>query len=521
MAQPRLSRRTLLRAAAAAAAARALAPSPATAQRPRILRFRLARDIQVLDPAFVGGLDDGHVLNAISSKLIVYADKGWGWQLDAAQAMEQVDPTRVKFTLRPGIQWTNGFGEMTADDVKFSFERMIDPNLKARNGTDFRLLEQVQVLDRHSGVLVFKSPFPALWLTVLPRSAGTIMCRKAVEAAPGGRFTTTPPTTSGPYVIKEWRPKESLTLARNPQWNGPRMDFDEIRFRVIGDTKAAELAYEAGEIDFTDIAVSSVPKFQKSPLPGTKVVATPLVGIEWLGINVEHPLFTDVRVRKAIQRAIDVDAVVQAEYFGVARPATGLVAPGMLGHRERSLVKRDLAEARRLLAAAGKPNGFQTTLAVLNETDLVTGAQVIQANLAEIGVTAQITPLESGTFWYLGNQEKSTDWKNIQLYTMRWGLPPDPGAMTQWHISQQIGKWNWERWSNPEFDDLHVKGLTELDSKKRQAIYVRMQDLMEESGAYTFLTNGIQALMYRDWLQPVATPDQRQLVTARFRYAGS
>jgi peptide/nickel transport system substrate-binding protein len=516
-----ISRRAFLGGSAAAVAAASLRASDSAGQGPRILRFRLSRDMQVLDPAFVGGLDDGHILSAVSSKLIVYTGDGkWGWQPDAAQSMEQVDPTHVRFTLRPGIMWTNGFGEMTADDVKFSFERMIDPALKARNGTDFRLLERVQVLDKYSGVLVFKSPFPALWLTVLPRSAGTIISRKAVESV-GGKFTTSPPTTSGPYVIKEWRPKESLTLVRNTQWSGPRTDWDEIRFRVIGDSKAAELAYEAGDIDFTDISVSSLAKYAKTPLPRTKVVGTPLVGIAWLGINVEHPLFTDVRVRKAVQRAIDVDAVVQAAYFGQAKPATGLVAPGMIGHRERSLVKRDLAEARRLLAAAGKPTGFPTTLSVLNETDLVTAAQVIQANLAEIGIDAQITPYESGTFWNLGNQDKSSDWKNIQLYIMQWGLPPDPGAMTQWHISQQIGKWNWERWSNAEFDDLHVKGLSELDPKKRQPIYVRMQDLMEESGAYTFLTNGVQALMYRDWLQPVATPDQRQLVTARFRYVGA
>jgi peptide/nickel transport system substrate-binding protein len=223
-----------------------------------------------------------------------------------------------------------------------------------------------------------------------------------------------------------------------------------------------------------------------------------------------------------VQRAIDVPAVVEAAYFGAAEPATGLVAPGILGHREHRLVeKRDVQAAKKLLAEAGLPDGFEATLSVLNESDQMSAAQVVQANLAEVGIKTEIIPYDSGAFWSLGSEADGDKWKDLQIYLQKWGLPPDPGAMAQWHLPNQIGIWNWERWNSPEFADLYTQGLSELDEAKRAAIYVKMQDLMEESGAYTFLTNGVQALLYRDFIEPGTTPDQRQVMIPQFRYLGS
>jgi peptide/nickel transport system substrate-binding protein len=101
-------------------------------------------------------------------------------------------------------------------------------------------------------------------------------------------------------MLKEWRPKDAVVLVRNPLWTGRRPDFEEVHFRPIDDQKAAELAFEAGEIDYTDISVSSLPRFLKSPPAGGKIVVQPFLGIEWVGMNVEHPQFKDVRVRRAV-----------------------------------------------------------------------------------------------------------------------------------------------------------------------------------------------------------------------------
>ena len=522
MATPKISRRTILHGTAATLAGLASHPRTAAAQAPRVLRIRIEKDPSALDPAFAGTRSEHAVVWAISNRLTMFKPTGdrWDWQPDLARELKQVDDTHVRFTLRQGVQWTNGFGEVTAEDVKFSFERYKDPNLKSGNAVDWKLLERVDVVDKYTGVIVLKAPFPALWISSLPRTSGAIVCKKAVEAA-GGGYKNNPPATCGPYVVKEWRPKEVLILARNPQWNGRRPDFDEVHFRPIDDQKTAELALEAGEIDFTEVSVSSLPKYLKAAPAGTKVAVRPLVGIEWIGMNVEHPTLKDVRVRKAIQYAVDPTAFIDAAYFGQAKPAMGLIPQGIMGYRERRLIAaRDLAAAKKLLVEAGVPNGFKTTLAVLNNTDSITGAQVIQANLAEAGIAAEITPYESGTFWNLGVEGKGTDYKNIQLYLQKWGLPPDPGGMTQWWTTEQIGKWNWERWSDAEFDNLHRQGLSEMDPKKREQLYKQMQDRMEASGAFMWLTNGIQAIAYRTWMEPGTTPDGRLLLVSEFRRAG-
>ena len=515
----RISRRSMLQGTASAALLAGV-PSVVSAQGQRILRVRMANDLVSLDPVITRSLTDICAIIGILNKLVVYKSSDrWEWRLDAAQSIEQVDPTHVKFTVRPGIMWTNGFGEMTAEDVKYSFERMIDPKLKSNNAPDWKLLDRVDVVDKYTGVIVLKAPFPGLFLGTLTRSAGTIVSKKAVESV-GGSYKTEPPATSGPYLLKEWRPKDRIVLARNPGWNGPRPDFDEVHIRPIGDQKAAELAYEAGEIDVTDIAVSSVPKLQKAPPANTKILARPLIGIEWLGINTENPAFKDARVRRAVQLAVDTQGVIDAAYFGVAKPATGIVAPGIGGYRNQKLYPtRDVARAKQLLAQAGVPNGFPATLSVLNNTDIVTVAQVVQANLADVGIKLEIKPYEAGTFSSLGAEAKGTDWKDIQLYHQKWGLPPDPANMMQWFLPEQIGVWNWERWNDAEFAAMHKQALSEMDPKKRTDLFLRMQDRMEESGAFIWLTNGVQAMMYRSSMEPATTPDGRWYIFQDFKRA--
>jgi peptide/nickel transport system substrate-binding protein len=157
---------------------------------------------------------------------------------------------------------------------------------------------------------------------------------------------------------------------------------------------------------------------------------------------------------------------------------------------------------------------------VLNNTDVVTVAQVVQANLADVGIKLEIKPYESGTFSSLGAEAKGADWKDIQLYHQKWGLPPDPANMMQWFLPEQIGVWNWERFNSAEFAELHGRALVELDPDKRHDMYVRMQDLMEQSGAYVFLTHELTAAIYRDHLDPGLLPDGT-VRFAEFRLAKS
>jgi peptide/nickel transport system substrate-binding protein len=483
----------------------------------RALRVQVTGDAEVIDPANRSGIADEDIIPLIFSNLIKYkGDNSFEWELDAASDIRQVDDTHVRFSLRPGIQWTNGFGDLTAEDVKFTYERFLDTTHKAVYKGDWDFLDHVEVQDKYSGVLVLKYPFVPLWSSTLPGASGAIICKKALEAN-GGKFPTDPPVSAGPYIVKELVPQQRQVLVRNPAWNGQRYEVDEFRMIVVADEKSAERAFEAGELDLSEVSATSVDRYRANPPKESTLVIRPSANYYWLGMNTEHPLYKDIRVRKAIQKAVNVDEVIKAAFGNTAQPAYGIVPTGLLGARTSVKYKYDPQAAKAELTAAGAGAGFSTTLHCMNKTEQITAVQVIQANLADVGIKAEIKALETGAFWALGQQAKGDMYKDLQLYLIRFGLggTPDPFYATEWFTCEQVGVWNWERICNPEFDKLHKAALSEADPKKRAETYIRMQEMMEDTGAYVFLTHGNNAVLYRDSIVPSIMPQGRYTFTLK------
>ena len=502
-----LSRRVVLAAPAILGVA-TMVPGEAVAEAARVLKTRSVLDVAVLDPANRISSTDGDVMRAIHGGLItIKPGAAWEWQLDLAASIEQSDPTHIRFQLRPGIPWTNGFGEVTAEDVKFSYERIADPAFKAAYRTDWDFLDHVEITGPHSGVIVLKRPFVPLWHSTLPEASGQIICKKAVEALDGKRFTLEPPATNGPYRIKKLEPKRSITLERNPLWPGKRPAYDEVQYIQIIDSNAAEIAYQAGEIDFTQVPLSNVPRLRKSPPANSTLIVAPSLAYWWVGMQSEAGVFADIRVRRAVQYALDVDMVLEGTFLGVAPRATGFIAPSLLGARKANkIAKPDKVRAKALLAEAGLAGGFKTTIGVRNSTEFLSAAQIVAASLAEIGITVEVIPFDAGQQKALAG-DKNGKWKEMGLHIIRFTMLPDPSWATAWFVASQIGEWNWERFSNAEYDRLHEEAKGELNDAKRQAMYERMQDLLEDSGSYIFLTNGATASLCRDSVKPALSPD--------------
>ena len=514
----KLTRRTFLGSTAAGTLTTAF-PRTLKAADHGIVRIGAKNDFEVLDPAYSRNVAETDIMNSIFIKLISYNGETWDTELDGAEAIEQVDPTHVKFVLRSGLGWTNGFGAVTAEDVKYSFERVANPANQSSWADDWALLDRVEVKSDREGVIVLKKPFAPLWRTTLPWSAGLIVCKAAVEQV-GGRFTSEPPAECGPYVLKQWRPKQKTILARNESWSGPAPYFDEVHILPIDDRIVAESAFLAGDLDFVNVAPSSLPLFRDNPPPNTVIDPRTMVGMQWIGMNTGHPVFEDVRVRRAIHRAVDVDAVLEAGYFGAAQRANGVIAPGLPGGRPKNpYPERDVGAARQLLKEAGRGGGFSTTLSIINATDLKSMAQVIQSNLAEIGVDVEILAVESGTFWNLGSESAGDAWKDLQMYIHRWGNGPDPSWATKFYICDGVGIFNWERWCSADYTRLNAEAMAEIDEDRRAGLYSKMSDLLDESAAYLLLTHGVQLLLYRDDLVPGVNPDGFRLSLSKFRRA--
>jgi len=484
-------------------------PRLSVAAQGNILRIRDYGDVTCLDPGIASNAYDETVNAAVHNKLIAYKPgREWEWQLEIAKSVEQLDETHIAFELKPGVSFTDGFGEMTAEDVKFSFERIIDPALDSPLKGDWVALKEVQVKDKYQGIIVLQEPFQPLWMTTLPYMAGNIVSKKAFSAGEG-KHCAQAPAFSGPYIVKERKPKQLTVLVRNPEWKGEKPAFDEIHIFPIDDEKTAEMGFEAGDLDYTRISISSYKQLKANPPKGSVVHKYPSLYYVWVGMNMEHPKLQDKRVRRAIQHAIDVPSILEAGYDGVAEPSTGIIPPGLVGHRPANILPREaqIGEAKKLLAEAGYPNGIDLTIEVRNKAAFVTSAQVLQAVVAQAGIRLEVNLHDSGSFWSLGDESKGDRWKELQLVHNRFSSAPDPYWATQWFTEDQVGIWNWERFRNKEFNALFKKAMSESDRQKRDAMYRRMQDIMEESGAYHFLTHETVPVIYRDTIRPAFRPD--------------
>lgn len=470
------------------------------------LHIRNYNDISFLDPPLSLSGADNLVIRAIFQGLLqLKTDGTWDTELDAAEYFEAIDDTHYAFRLKRGQMFNNGFGEMTADDVKFSFERAIDPDMNAINAPDMGTLSHVEVHDRYSGTIVLNSPYAAF---VPIAASNAILSRQAVTSV-GGRFSTQPPCCSGPYLFRDWQAKRKTILEKNPLWQGPEAAFEEIHIYAMTDAKAAEMSFEAGELDCAEITVESVRPFEMNTPPDSFIEVHQSGRNYWLGMNQSNPALKDIRVRRAIQYAVDVEAVVEATWFGLAKPALGPVPKGMLGCRERGLVpaRGDPDKARLLLEEAGVDLPLHLRLDVNSDALELTAVQVIQWSLKKVGIEVDIHAQDNSTFLSIGNEEAGDQWQDIQLFVMSFIGAGDPYYSLVWFTSEQIGLWNWERFSNEEFDHLNELALATTNEAERGRMYQRMQDIMEESGCYRFISNGVMPQIIRNSIKPVFTPD--------------
>lgn len=505
-----ISRRSLLAGAGAFGAASLAFPHMAVSQDGKVLTVRSYSDLQLLDPAYRLSAPEDDIMLAIFARMVVNTPgDSWDWEKHAVETIEQLDDTTISFKLRDKIGFTDGFGQMTAEDAKFSIERIADPANESPYAGDWAALKEVEVKDTLSGLIHLNEPFAPLWSSTLPTASSTILSKRAVEEA-GGKLGTEPVAQSGQYLLTEWVPKQRTILKRNPDWAYEPGGFEEIHILPIEDPATAELGFEAGDIDYTWTAVSSIQRLKESPPPGGVVLEKPSLAYVWLGINKDVAPFDNPNIRRAVQYAIDRELVVDAAYFGAAETSTGIIAPGLPGHREANLYSYNPDKARELLEQEGA-SGLQVTLDILNQSERLTAAQVIQANLADVGIDCEIKQNDSGTFWTLGSKDGDY-WNKLQLVLGRFSMQPDPSWATAWFVPDQIGVWNWERFDSAEFEKLHAEGLTELDPAKRDEIYKRMQDIMEESGCYVFLTHEVTGILHRDTIAPALKPNGEPLL---------
>ena len=502
----RTDRRGLLKAGGGLLVGMMAAPNFAWSADGDTLRIRVDSDIQVMDPkGIIGGLDE-IMPRCTQISLIRLGDTRDGnkWEPWGAEKIEWVAPNKIAFTLRDGLKWNNGFGPVTTEDVKYSYERIAGSD--SAWAYQFEKLDHVEIIDARSGIIHLKEAYTPFWIVTLPYYGGHIVCKAAVEKV-GGSYTTEIPAQCGPFLMDKWEQNQKMTLVANPDWNGPKSDFSKIEIYIVTDDQAAQLAYEADAFDFTKLAVGAAKQVKSAMPAGAKLIEAQSTRYVWLTINMNAEPLKDIKVRQAIQYAYDGDAVLQGASDGLTGRSAGVVQPGTSFAREKNkIATRDVEKAKALLAEAGASN-LNLKLVALTDATSQAIAQIIQASLGEAGITVEIQPTEDAAYWALGDKTAGDAYKSLELALMNFAGGIDPTENLVWFRPDQIGVYNWSFFDSKEFEELYQQGLVEQEEAKRKSIFNRMEDLMEDSGGFIFICFEPYVAIHDANLQPVILAD--------------
>ena len=492
---------TSLAATVAAPTATAVAMT-ATPSGPKILTVRMSTDIAGIDPAFMVGLTDSLVSDCVFSGLVRQKLGSYDWLKDLATDISQsTDGLTIDFTLKQGVMFHKGYGEVTTEDVKYSFERIADPTTQSPYSSDWLTLDHVEATDKYNGKIILKSPFAPLFTSTLPVNSGRIVCKAQIDKE-GEKTMTLSPVGTGPYIFDSWTPNQKIVLKRNPDYFGDPGYFDELDLIPITDDLSAETALQAGELDLSTISLGDTPRFmQNTDFTVTKQDA---LLYYWIGMDVQNPKLADINVRQAIRYGVDVNQILTAVFFGQATRGNAMIPPGLIGYWQNApQYDRDVAKAKDFLGKAGLKT-LDLTYTCPNDTLNKAQAEVIQQNLADVGINITINQMDVAAYDSAGAGDNG---KNLQLFEGLFSMYPDPAWATMWFTSDQVGVWNWMRWASKDFDALATQGITTLDSAKRNDIYIQMQQLMDNDCIAIWITHGAFVHAFKKSVTPAFTPN--------------
>src|SRR6056297_373277 len=456
-------------------------------------RIRLGQDISTMDPAHAVSEYDIDLL--LYSRLVRYKEGSSKLINDAAEKLEiNEEGTVVTFKLKEGIQFHKGYGEMTAEDVKFSFERIIDPEENSEYTADWQTLDRVEVTGKYTGRIILKEPLASLLVTTIPFTPGSIISKKAYEEL-GNRFATNP-VGSGLYYMERWVPEQLLVLSRFEDYFDEKPNIEKIELYPIVDTNISEMNFDKGDLDVTEISLDSIDRYESDSDVDVHILSTLKYG--FIGFNHQYPPFDDIDVRKALRYAIDVDMIIDGAYSGVPKRANAMIAPGILGRWEDApQYNVNIEKAKEHLVMAGYEDGFEVEMVTTSNPLYMNICQITKENLREIGVEVNIKIIETSAWYeYVGNESHPI------MFFETFSLTLDPGYWVEWFTTEQVGKWNFLKWSNSEYDQLADQAAVTMDLEEREEMYIEMQSIMDEDAAIIWVTNGAKAYVSNKRVSP-------------------
>ncbi len=446
-------------------------------------------DAVSLDPHGSNDVPSAKVCYNIYESL-VYFDLNSELQPLLATDWYAVDDLTWEFVLREGVKFHDG-SDFTAEAVKASFDRLLDPEIASPRLFLFSMLEEVIIVDDYTVQFVTQFPFAPL-PAHLAHNGGAIISLNAIETdyaemAAGneaGTYLAQNPVGTGFFKLQSWNPGDQLVLERNDDYWGDNAKLDTVTFKVVPEdlTRLSELdtgfAHIADPVQPSDMG--RVENMDNADLDVTSVTV-----MAYIGYNCDKPPYDDVRVRQAISMAINKDDIIQGAYEGTAIPAEGPIAPGVFGYDPSvSGLPYDVDRAKELLAEAGLEDGFSTTIWTNDNPVRIMVAEYVQSKLRELNIDVSIEVVEWGA--YLDGTAEG----GHEMFILGWSTPTldaDYAVYALFHSDNVGAPGNRAFFRNDVADELLDRGRQEPDPDARLAIYKELQEILVEEAPMLYL----------------------------------
>ncbi len=449
------------------------------------LKVGVGADITSMDPHYVNLFPNNGVAEHIYNKLVTL-DPDSRLIPDLAESWKTVDPTTWEFKLRKGVKFHDG-SDFTAADVIFSYDRVGKiPNSPGPFTVYTKAIISSEIVDDHTIRFKTAAPYP-----LLPNDLSTvyIVSKKVAANATTEDFNAGKVNIgTGPFKFVEFKRGDRVELARNDAYWGKKPAWEKVTLRILPNDPTRLAALLSGDVD----AIENIPtpdfakiKANANLLTSTKTShriiffhidqlrdQTPFV-TDKDGKPLEKNPFKDLKVRQAISKAIDREAIKTRVMEGLSLPTGNLVPAPMFGHvPSLTPEKYDLDGAKKLLAEAGYPNGFNLTLHAPNNRyvndDQI--AQTVAQMLTRAGITTKIVTMPMGV--YLGHASKL----EYSFAMLGWGASTGESSsalrplLATFTPDKGLGGFNWGRYSNPTMDGVLARAMATIDDKQREAL---------------------------------------------------
>jgi peptide/nickel transport system substrate-binding protein len=452
------------------------------------LRVGFTQDPLTLDPANHRNRETETVIRNMYDGLLT-RDSAMNIRDQLAESFTQVDPTTWDFKIRPGVKFHDG-SDMTVDDIKFTFDRLMKENaMDGQTSPRKGLLgpvEEVQIVDDSTIRFVLSDPWPIL-PAMLPFQE--IVSKAFVESGGAGALATQEDGT-GPFKLVEWRQGDSIIMERFADYYGGSPDIGPVGpacveraiFRIIPENASRVAALLAGDVDIiNELPVHDIPQVEASE--NADVMKVNGTRTFFVAINNTKEPFNDVRVRQALNHAVNKQLIIDRILGGTAQPLNGVMSPDAFGFNpDLTEYAYDPEKAKQLLADAGYPDGIDVVIDATGPFKEI--AEAVAATLADSGIRATVQVGEASV---LNTQWDPKAPKERDLYFTSWGNGSlDPyGIMNPTLMTEARG--NRAGYSNAEVDSLLTAAETEADREKRADMYKKAQAIMNAEAPWIFL----------------------------------